>query len=1158
MRTQLCGLEHPNHAVHGRRGPLRCGASWLSLIALVALWPARVFAQAPGTGAIAGQVFDSSGAVITGAHVSIVDDATGVARDVVTNEQGAFRSTSLLPGSYSVTAEVSGFQREVVHQINVVVTETTPVVVHLKLGATTSNVTVTASTGLAQTLTAALGWVTDQETIEALPLASRNFTQILALSPGVIVETPNAAALGKNTQNVAANGARTTDNNFQYNGIDANNISENSASGYSPEVGVAIPAPDTIAEFKVQTGMYDAGYGRSAGANVDLVSKAGANQFHGTAWEFLRNDALNANDFFLNQNGQARPVLRQNQFGGALGGPVRSNKTFFFVSYQGTLQSNGQAAGSLVSSFLPVLGPDRSAPAIGAIYGGQSGAFGGAAVAQNGSNISPVALALLNAKLPNGNFVIPSPQTVSASGLGESTYSIPAQYREDQFTVNLDHEISSRNHLSGRFFSSLGTTAEPFAPFGATVPGFGLNVYQRNDMFVLSDTHVLNGGMVNVARFGYMRFLGHSAASRPVLAANVGMATVTPIYPEIPQIVVNGLFTIGGQGYPSDFDATDAFIWQDVLSVTRGRHNLRFGAEAKLNQLNVNIPYGADGFLFLLSFPDFLLGESAAQNGSGESNLYESSGSSGQFRKNERYTDLAGFVQDDVKVNSRLSVNAGLRYEYFGPPSETHGELSNFDPSIASHDVSPAGGFSGYVVSSNFPGSLPAGYTKNLYPGMWNSDWKDFSPRLGFAYQLSQRPIFVLRGGYGIYYTRLSGQLAMENLGYPPFAITQSPFGAENAAATLAQPYHPPLIPNADFPVFVPRTPNSSIFLSAIGRNLKSPYSQQYDLNLQYEFAHNFLLQTGYVGSMITHQTGCLEFNQALIATPENPVNGQTTTTNENLPQRLPFEGIASGSYICNTAYSSNYNSLQTSVTKAASHGLSFQASYTFSKSLGYTYGTGPTSAFDLTFLGNDQNNARSSYGPDDFSRPHRVVFSFIYDSPSLKDGPRWPRIALSHWQLSGVSVLQSGLPLTVNDSAAGSVYGNLVGFTRAECTGENPASSGPLTSRLNQTASHPAGYFNPGAFTDAPAIGDGTGFGNCGVGILRGPSQLNLDLGLQRTFTITERNRIEFRGEIFNLTNTPKFGAPDVDHNAGPGFGVISSTVGNPRIVQFALKYKF
>jgi hypothetical protein len=210
------------------------------------------------------------------------------------------------------------------------------------------------------------------------------------------------------------------------------------------------------------------------------------------------------------------------------------------------------------------------------------------------------------------------------------------------------------------------------------------------------------------------------------------MATVTPIYPEIPQIVVNGLFTIGGQGYPSDFDATDAFVWQDVLSVTRGRHNLRFGAEAKLNQLNVNIPYGADGFLFLLSFPDFLLGESAAQNGSGESNLYESSGSSGQFRKNERYTDLAGFVQDDVKVNSRLSVNAGLRYEYFGPPSETHGELSNFDPSIASHDV-PRRWLQRLRGVVEFPGNASRGIYQELVSWAVEFRLQRLQPALGLC-----------------------------------------------------------------------------------------------------------------------------------------------------------------------------------------------------------------------------------------------------------------------------------------------------------------------------------------------------------------------------------------------------------------------------------------
>jgi hypothetical protein len=202
---------------------------------------------------------------------------------------------------------------------------------------------VPGSSNLVQTASAALGRATDAQTIVALPLANRNFTQILGLSPGVIVGIPNAAALGKNSQNVSANGAKTTSNNFQFNGVDANNISENSFTGFDPEVGVAIPAPDTIAEFKVQTGMYDAAYGRGAGANVDLVSKSGTNRFHGTLWDFFRNEVLNANDFFLNQNGQPRPVLKQNQFGGVFGGPIRKNKTFFFGSYQGNIQRDGDA-----------------------------------------------------------------------------------------------------------------------------------------------------------------------------------------------------------------------------------------------------------------------------------------------------------------------------------------------------------------------------------------------------------------------------------------------------------------------------------------------------------------------------------------------------------------------------------------------------------------------------------------------------------------------------------------------------------------------------------------------------------------------------------------------------------------------------------------------
>ena len=338
---------------------------------------------------------------------------------------------------------------------------------------------------------------------------------------------------------------------------------------------------------------------------------------------------------------------------------------------------------------------------------------------------------------------------------------------------------------------------------------------------------------------------------------------------------------------------------------------------------------------------------------------------------------------------------------------------------------------------------------------------------------------------------------------------------------------------------------------------------QQYDLNLQYEFAPDFLWQVGYVGSKTTHQAGCTEFNQALLATPQNPVNGQTDSTVENLAYRVPFQGIASGSFVCGTTFDSNFNSLQSSVNHRLRHGLDFQASYTFSKNLDFTSGTGSLSNFLLSFLTNDQTNPRQARGLNDFDRKHRFVLSFTSAPPKLTEGPAVVRHVLSSWQLSGESVLQSGLPITAVDSTAGLIYGNLSGFSRAECTGANPASSGSLSARLN-------GYFNIAAFAPPPVIGDGTGFGNCGVGILRGPSQLNLDLGIQRNFAITENSGMQFRVEFFNFTNTPKFGKPNSDFAGGetcngsvctlnnPGFGLITSTVSNPRIIQLALKYDF
>jgi Carboxypeptidase regulatory-like domain/TonB-dependent Receptor Plug Domain/TonB dependent receptor len=1117
------------------------------------LLPGILKAQGPATGSVSGSVFDPSGAIVPGARVSILNDATQYSRSLTTSPEGTFRAALLPPGTYLITVEASNFTRQMLQSIRIVVGETSVVAVTLQIGSSSTQIEVKGSTELAQTESSTLGRAIDGQTMVALPLANRNFTQLLALSPGAIVEIPNAGNLGTNSQNVSVNGAKTTANNFQFNGIDANNIAENSFSGeaFAPETGIAIPNPDTIAEFKVQTGMYDASYGRSAGGNVDFVSKSGTNRFHGSLWEFFRNDALNANDFFVKENGQPRPELKQNQFGGALEGPIRKDRTFFFVSYQGTTQRNGDAASSLVSTFLPALTNDRSAAALGLLYGGKSGVNGGVAVAPNGSNINPVALALLNFKLSNGSFAIPNPQRILPSGLGESTFSIPANYREDQFTSNLDESLSSKNQLSGRFFYSRAPTDIPFNVFAAHVPGFGSQQTAGNDMFVLSDTHAFNPNVINVARFGFVRFNGSQQSVDPIAGAAVGMAT-PPSLPGIPGIVVSGLFTIGPPFQLSYFENTNSFVWQDTVSLTRGKHTLRVGIEAKRYQLDV-APSPPSGSIAFLSFPDFLLGETAAQNGSSQSNILSSSGGSGLYRKDERYTDYAGFIQDDVRLTSNLTVNAGLRYEYFGPPNEIHGRLSNFDPSIASAQVPASGSLSGFVLPANYSGPLPNGVIQTQNSGMWNADHRDFSPRVGFALRLMDRPTIVLRGGYGIYYERLSGQLAAQNLGQTPFSVTQRLVGVQNAAASLQEPFNPPLPLSSAFPIFIPRTPTSAISVAAISQSVTSPYTQQYNLNLQYEVAPDLLLQAGYVGSKTTHLTGCLQFNQALLATPQHPVNGLTTTTNDNLSQRLPFAGVAGGSYICETSFDANYNGLQASVTKRLSHGLDLQGSYTYSKNLDFTSGTGGSSALDLDFLGNDQTDPRQSRGLNDFDRTHRIVLSFVFQPPALQMGPSLVRGALSHWQFSGVSVLQSGLPVTVTDSTAASVFGNLVGFSRAQCTGANPASAGSLMSRLN-------GYFNSDAFAPPPAIGDGTGFGNCGVGILKGPHEMNFDFGIQKNISVAEWGTFQFRTEFFNLTNTPAFGLPNNDYAGGNSlaFGVISSTVSNPRIIQFALKYVF
>jgi hypothetical protein len=1124
-----------------------------------------MLAQAPGTGAIRGTILDPSGRAVENADVTITNISTHAVRALRSDTEGVFRAPLLLPGDYRAEVAATGFKPASTGEIHVVVSETATIELRLTIASAQASVEVRTREELVDTESSTLGRAVEHEAVNALPLSNRNFTQILSLSPGVVVGLPDATTIGRGTQDVTANGSKTTANNVQFNGVDANNLAQNSAASDGEEVGVAVPAPDTIEEFKVQTGNYDATYGRGTGANVDVVSRTGTNRFHGTAWEFLRNDVLNANDFFSKLTGQPRPVLKQNQFGAAAGGPLLRDRLFFFAGYQGLRSSNGE--GAEVTATLPQLTDDRSARTLGAQFCAFPTAAGGTQLACDGSNINSAALKLLNFKLANGRYAIPSPQVAVASDpsqipIGVSTYAIPAQYRENQYTLNLDAPLSRKNSASARIFYSQAPTTEPFSPNAANVPGWGTDELDKNTMVVLSDTHVAGPNLVNVARAGYMRFAGISSVGHPISTADLGMQSpigLTGADIPAPGITVDGLFTIGDAGTPSQLQKTNSFIVQDMVSYARGRHLVRGGGEVKRHQVMVDAPFSSSGLLDIPTFNDFLVGKSAQQNGSlsGLSNVNISNGSSGDFRKDERYTDFAAFVQDDVKLTPSLTVNAGVRYEVFGPPSEIHGKLVTFDPALATFDVPATGGYSGFVVASNFKETVPPGVIRAGQRGLWPTRFGDVSPRFGFAYRLPTRRDFVVRGGYGIYFDRLSGGLSENLVGQPPFSTFQFLLGSQNGGATLEAPFTPLLPAPSAYPIFAARMAGGGPTVVGLSTHMRDPYTQEYNANVQMGLGRSMLAEIGYVGTRSLRVAGCNEFNQSLLASPTHPVNGETTNSVANVVQRVPYAGIAPGSLECQTAYDANYNSLQASFERRLSGGLQFLASYTYGRSLDMTSGSSGSQVFELWLLTNDQGSPRGSYGPTDFDRTHRAVVSFTYDLPAWHGAGRVLQAATSNWKAAGIFVAQSGTPITVLDFTAGAVYGNFPFENRAQLSGQPVTTHGSMHDRVIGQ------YLDPAGFTSAPQAPfststSDTDFGNSGVGLVRGPGQRNTDFAMEKSVRTWESQSVHLRAEFFNLTNTPNFANPSNTVSFGPSFGKITAKSNNPRIVQVALKYQF
>ena len=780
----------------------------VTALALFLVFAPGLRAQSAGTGALTGTVTDPSGGVIGGATVVLTSADTNQARTTTSGADGSYKFTLLPPGNYRVRFTANGFKGTEVPSITINVTETPVLNRALEVGAQTEQITVEATTETIQAASSTLGTTVTGDRITELPLTSRNYTQILGLSAGAVSDLNNGAALGKGTLDMAVNGAGPDQNNFQMDGASIVNAFGAGLTGDSGiYVGIAVPSPDAIAEFKVQTSTYDASYGRNPGANVNVVTKSGTNQLHGSLFEFFRNEDLNAKTFFQNsQGGGGRQVLKQNQFGGTIGGPVKKDKLFVFGSYQGTRQRNGIAAGGATSVVLPPFpAGDRSAPGYRAALGAAMcpanhpgnasyntfsagiGIPGAVQIACDGSNISPVALALLNVKLPDGSYYMKG----STNGAFQPfSYSIPSVYTGDQYITNVDYIINAKHTLAGRylFTEDPQTTAFGIAP----LPGTPSSSYYANTDAVLKLTSLITNNLVNEARISMQRNIANGGDSTPYTPQQVGITPIIPSQTQ-PPIILMGPYGVGGTLAPF-YGPANQFQYSDQISWSHGKHTVRAGFEYEALQWNLSFKSLARGFLIANGIEDVLLGRPSGSDPNTTTNspfgtflaclFCVRSGPDGIIH-GYREKDINWFLQDDWKVNSRLTVNLGVRWEYDGTLGDHYGNLTNVWPSLLQTVPRPpttpvASGASlvGYVVPNNFAkfyGAPPAGVTTvdGAAPSQNGIPKNNYGPRIGFAWRPLDTNRFVVRGGLGFFYDRVGSSKFVHAVEQgDPYALT--------------------------------------------------------------------------------------------------------------------------------------------------------------------------------------------------------------------------------------------------------------------------------------------------------------------------------------------------------------------------------------------------
>jgi hypothetical protein len=1129
------------------------------IVLLTLVWPASNCAQV-GSGELTGEVRDPSGRLVAQAHVKLTDLDTNLAYDSETNADGLFQFSRLKPGHYSVTVATDGFKRFVREEVVVATGERIKVDVSLVIGSASETTTVSADAPILRTESATMGQVIDKKTIIGLPLNGRTFVTLVGLSAGV--DLPPNSTLPR------LNGSRPRTNEYLYDGI----------SVLQPEPGQVafFPIIDSIQEFNVQTNGASAEFGRFNGGVINLTTKSGTNQLHGSIFEFLRNEALNARNFFApaTPTNPGKPEFRRNQFGYVLGGPVIKDRTFFFIDYQGTRQLIGRVVTSTVPTFAE-RGGDFSA-LLGALLCKTSGGVvtttctGNTPILTTDTNGNTIQVrqgmifrpsdhrAFAGNMIPVNTFdsvaaglLSHFPQPTS-SGLANNFRRVGNEPDvQDQFDARLDHRFSSKDQAFGRYSYAHDFTA-PVTPLldGSGSPPVGAATAPQHTLgqsIASSYVHVFSAALVNEVRFGYTRrsvqrgdFLLPTPPSHSINLP--GIPTNAAFNNELPTFLIGGFQQLGPPPNVDSSFRTDVTEIADTVSWLRGRHSLKFGLDNRISRLDVIQPPSPTGsFTFSNLFTNL-----SGVAGTGSPLASFLLGQVQQFSIDLQHDVLRPrawfqewFIQDDWKVSSRFTLNAGLRYTLNFPSTEANNQGAVFDLQTQQLQYLGQNGFS---------------RTARTLHGL------NFGPRIGIAYLLTHKT--VIRSGYGITFFDQSGITT-------PFTVPEFPFIQTVSQSTLDNVTPAFVLANGPNVQPIPLTPDAGLGQSvySVTRQLGSGYVQQWNLTVQRELTPNMSFEIAYIGSKAT-RLGVPDYNlnqftaaqlatgNALLQNVPNPFFGQIPASSPlggptiSQAQLLkPFPEFQNVILFRNNIGNSTYNGLYVKFEKRFSHGLTFLVSYTHSKLIddaSSVFDASVTTGSVANFPVADSFNRRLERDLSTGDIPNSTAISFTYELP-LGPGRHFNPQGFAGkftngWQITGIVTLDSGIPLAISQVTNFNAFGGFA-TQRPNCL------ANPELPPEQRSVAH---FFDTAAFQVAPQFTIGT----CSRNPIRGPAFRNADIALAKRTNINDRISLDFRIETFNISNTPFFGAPNTQAGSS-AFGTIT-LAGDPRVVQFGLKLNF